>query len=976
MQALENATAPAADATRPSSFLSLKWRALILTSLVLLGLAVMYTLLSQANLNLQFDQHREVIHERQARESAQALESSREHLQLLGSLIPALSGMGPALLRGDRARVEASFEPQWPTLQLEGGLDEVRIFAANGTLLASWGEALAAPEPDATPPPTAQWVAQVTRQQAPFTALWCANQCRQYVVVPLLVEGVLAGTVALSRSLGEVALNARRISGSEIGLLVDLTDNSNGLSPERHISTWSGALVILTSEESTLPLLHAAATRWSLEQLREKPGQFAWRDRNLELSALPLDTAQGSRTSHLLLISDITEQVQAIRRDTRAALAVALFGWLAAELLLLGILWGPMDRLRRLSGNLPMLARGEFGPLRKAVGQPRSRITDEIDLINLVTLDLSSQLEALQNRVKIRDKELSTRMVELGRQRDFVNCLLDTARVIIVTQDREGGISLVNAYGLSLLGRTADELRGNDFRAVFMHSATERETNSNPAAVTMDSSPQEESALLLDRHVEPRTIAWYHAPLPQTESGDTAVISVGLDITERKAAEERLTWLASHDPLTNLPNRRAFQNAMEAALATPSSRGAVLFLDLDEFKDVNDFSGHQTGDQLLQLVAEALDEAIGTEGMVARLGGDEFGLLLRDADEPQARALAERMLRHLERVALPVSNLRHRTTASIGIALFPRHGINAKDLMASADLAMYQAKNIGPGNWHMLPTSTKVREAVQERVYWVEYLRDALLEGRFELYAQPLLRLADNNISYYEILVRMRGPHGELIQPTRFIPVAEQSRQIIEIDRWVLRHSLKLLQQLHQTRPEVQLAVNISAHTLHSGDLFQILVEELRNHQVNPARLTLEITETAAITDFVMARSLIARIRELGCHFSLDDFGVGFSSFHYLRQLPASVVKIDGTFIRDLDRSADDRLLVQAMINIAHGFGKRTAAEYVGSESILEILRGYGVTYVQGFFVGHPRPVAELFDIASGEADQEHEHKE
>ncbi len=962
MQSMATESIPAADSTRSGSFLSLKWRALILTSLVLLGLAVMYTLLSQANLNLQFDQHREVIHERQARESAQALSSSREHLQLLGSLIPALSGMGPALLLGDRARVESSFEPQWPALQLEAGLDEVQIFAANGTALAAWGDVLNAPDPDTVPPPIARWVDQVTQQQAPFAALWCVDQCRQYVVVPLLVDGVLAGTVALSRSLGEVALNARRISGSEIGLLVDLTDNSNGVFSERHIRPWSGAVVILTGEDTVLPVLHGVATQWSLDQLRQKPRQFEWGGRSLELSALPLDTAQGSRTGHMLLISDITEQILAIRKDTRIALAVALFGWLAAELLLLGILWGPMDRLRRLSGNLPMLARGEFGPLRRAVGQPRNRVVDEIDLINLVTLDLSSQLEALQTRVRIRDRELSTRMVELGRQRDFVNCLLDTARVIIVTQDREGRISLVNAYGLSLVGRAASELRGRDFQTVFMGGA-EHEANPNVLAGAMNGPRQEESALLLDRHAEPRTIAWYHAPLPQTESGDTAIISVGLDVTARKAAESRLTWLASHDPLTNLPNRRAFQDAMEAALSDPSARGAVLFLDLDEFKDVNDFSGHQTGDQLLQLVAEALDEAIGTDGMVARLGGDEFGILLCDADEPQANALAERVVRRLERVALPVSNLRHRTTASVGIALFPRHGMNARDLMASADLAMYQAKNIGPGNWHMLPTSTEIRRAVQERVYWVEYLRDALLEGRFELYAQPLLRLADNDTNYYEILVRMRGRNGELIQPNQFIPVAEQSRQIIEIDRWVLRHSLRLLQQLDRTHPKVHLAVNISAHTLHSADLFEILAEDLRNCGVNPARLTLEITETAAITDFVKARSLIGRVRELGCHFSLDDFGVGFSSFHYLRQLPASIVKIDGAFIRDLDRSADDRLLVQAMINIAHGFGKRTAAEYVGSEAILEILRGYGVTYVQGFFVGRPRPVTEIFDV-------------
>lgn len=941
----------------PRAFLSLKWRALLLTSLVLLGLAVMYTVLSHANLKVQFTQHREVVHERQARESAQALANSREHLQQLGSLLPSLSGMGSALLRSDAGEVRAAFDRQWPVIQLEVGLDEVRIFSAEGDALGFWGVPLGrAGNPDV--PPLDRWVEQALRDQVPQTALWCMEQCRQYTIVPLLVDGILGGAVALSRSLAEVALNAQRISGSDIGLLVDRLDVGTG--EARHLAAWSGSLVILTRELTLQPLLEAASRRWSLEGVRQNPQQMDWRDGYYELAALPLTVAPGSRAGDLILVSDITSQVRAIHQDTRTTLAVALSGWLAAELLLLAILWGPMSRLRRLSEHLPLLARGEFEAVRKAVGHPGRHLADEIDLMDMVTLRLSSQLETLEAGVETRDRELSARMVELSRQRDFVNRLLDTARVIIVTQDRNGQISLVNAYGQSLVGAPLADLQNRDFQAVFLNAAGPPtfETTSAPTARTL---PAQEEAALRGHDDQLRTIVWYHAPLANPASGEAAVISVGLDITERKAAEERLAWLASHDPLTNLPNRRAFQSAMEAALAEPAARGAMLFLDLDQFKDVNDFSGHQSGDALLNLVAEALVQAVATDGLVARLGGDEFGILLNGAEEPQAAALAGCIARRLESVALPVGGLRHRTTASIGVAMFPRHGRTVTDLMASADLAMYQAKDSGPGQWHILPTANQVRAAMQERVYWVEYLRDALMDGRFELFAQPLLRLADDHINHYEILVRMRGPDGDLVAPNRFIPIAEQSRQIVDLDRWVLRESLKLMQALHRKDADLHLAVNLSAHTLHTADLYGILVEELTRYQINPKRLTLEITETAAVTDFIKVRSMIAKIRELGCRFSLDDFGVGFSSFHYLRQLPASSVKIDGLFIRDLDRNPDDRLLVQAMVNIAHGFGKQTVAEYVGSEEILTLLRSYGVTYAQGFHIGHPRPVTEVF---------------
>ncbi|AHE97201.1 bifunctional diguanylate cyclase/phosphodiesterase [Thioalkalivibrio paradoxus] len=940
-------------------FLSLKWRALLLTSLVLLGLAAMYTLLSHANLNLQFEQHREVIHERQARESKLAMASSQEHLQQLGSLLPSLSGMGPALQRRDRSAVAASFDPQWPVIQLEVGVDEVLIFSSEAEQLGAWGEPLGNPERGAAPPIT-DWIREALDQQTPRHALWCENRCRQYAVVPLLVDGMLGGAVVLSRSLAEVALNAQRISGSDIGLLIDRAQPDPDLVPDRHLEPWSGNVAILTGELHTRPVLHAASSLWTLETLVHSPRQLDWQDQHYELTALPLEVTPGSRAGHLLLISDITEQMHAIRQDTRTALAVALSGWLAAELLLLGILWGPMDRLRRLSEQLPLLARGEFQAVRRAVGQPRKQLADEIDLIDVVTLDLSSQLEALEERVKARDRELSARMVELGRQRDFVNRLLDTARVIIVTHDAGGRVSLVNAYGQSLVGQSGDEIRGQHFRDVFMNGGGDRPTE--------ELLSQEETALI-GNDGESRTIAWYHAPLHNAETGNATVISVGLDVTARKAAEERLSWLASHDPLTNLPNRRAFQLAMEQAFERPSARGAILFLDLDQFKDINDFSGHQSGDQLLNLVAEALEEVVGTDGIVARLGGDEFGILLRDAEEAQATALAERVARRLERVALPVGGLRHRTTASVGVALFPRHGDNPLDLMASADLAMYQAKDAGPGHWHILPTANKVREAVQERVYWVEYLRDALVEEKFELFAQPLLRLADDHVNHYELLVRMRGPNGELVSPGRFIPIAEHSRQIVELDRWVLRKALELMHRLHRSRPDLHLAVNLSAHSLHSEDLYDMLAGELRRLGIDASHLTLEITETAAVTDFVKAKGMISRIRELGCHFSLDDFGVGFSSFHYLRQLPASFVKIDGLFIRDLERNSDDRLLVQAMVNIAHGFGKQTVAEYVGSAEVLELLREYGVTYAQGFFISHPMPISEAFGpiLAAGE---------
>ncbi|MFQ3788920.1 EAL domain-containing protein [Halomonas sp. A29] len=933
----------ASTSREPRPYFSLTWRVLALSSLLLLVLAGLFTWLGHANLTRQFEESRKESNQREAREIQLALQRSEVSLQQIAALAAASPDLGPALASGDQTQLVGSLSSQWPTLQLEAGIDEIMVFDAQGRQLAEWGQGQTDQER-----PVQDWIRQVMETEYPLSALRCANDCRQYAAVPILVGGGSVGMVILSRSLADVTRQAQQVSGSDVALLITGAQEAE-VAPERHLANWNGHLAALTHPDHYLPILQQAARVGTLGQILETPLRLQHGGRDYELSAVRMEAEDGRRSSgFFLLAADISTQIRAIQENTRNLLLVGIGGWLAAELLLLAILLRPMARLRRLAGVLPALAHGGFAETRSAIPAPHSRFEDEIDVLEGTTLALSDQLETLEREVTARGFQLAERVDELARERDFVGSLLDTARVFIVTQDAQGRITLVNDYALTTLAMQEERLLGRPFDGVF----TPRESSD-----TDDEMTQEERSLVTADGRQ-RTIAWYHAPLASRSDARASRISVGLDITERKLAEARLTWLAERDPLTELYNRRYFQEVLGNVMRRGRS-GAVLLLDLDHFRDVNELSGHHTGDQLLRMVADTLFQEFGHCGTIARLGGDEFAILLEGADTRKAISIARQITPLLDSTGLDAGGQRHRATSSLGIALFPTHGDNPADLMANADLAMYKAKESGSQRWHLLSTLERAKDELQERVYWVERIRQAIDEEGFELMAQPIVRLSDGDVRHYEVLLRMRGPKGALISPAHFIPVAERSGQIVQIDRWVLRHSLRALSRVQAQG--ISLAVNLSGQTLHDDGLKQFLMEELSATGADPHHLILEITETAAVTDFSSARGVLQALRDIGCRTALDDFGVGFSSFHYLGELPVDFIKIDGAFIRTLNTNPDSQVIVKAIADIASGFGKLAIAEFVDQEALIPLLISYGISYGQGYHLGKPAPLSDTF---------------
>jgi diguanylate cyclase (GGDEF)-like protein len=431
------------------------------------------------------------------------------------------------------------------------------------------------------------------------------------------------------------------------------------------------------------------------------------------------------------------------------------------------------------------------------------------------------------------------------------------------------------------------------------------------------------------------------------------------DVSARKRYESQLRHMANHDPLTGLYNRKRMDEALDAHVARVrryDATGALLMIDLDHFKQVNDRLGHNAGDEILISVARILQGRVRETDLAARLGGDEFAVLMTEGGAAEAQILAADLSDLIRRrSAVLDGSAPGGLTASIGIAVFDkRANLRPADILVEADTAMYTAKQDGRNRIAAYVTDDGVRHRLAARLTLHNQIDTALTEDRFELHLQPIMDLRTGAIGRYEALLRMVDESGALIPPATFLYVAERFDQIHAIDRWVIEHAIALLPRM---APEQAIEINLSGRSLGDPLLAPYISDVIAAAGADPHRLIFEITETAAIENIHRAREFADELTALGCRFALDDFGAGFGSFYYLKYLPFDYLKIDGEFVKNCTESRTDQLVLQACAQLARGLGKETIAEFVENAEILRFVRALGLDHAQGYEIARPQPV-------------------
>lgn len=514
-----------------------------------------------------------------------------------------------------------------------------------------------------------------------------------------------------------------------------------------------------------------------------------------------------------------------------------------------------------------------------------------------------------------------------------------------------------------LLGTDAQDLEQRPLPALAASGADRHELYRTFAELRRDPTAVYRAELRLRGTKEPIPV---EITVTATSSpGERALAIVHVhDVSERRAYEARLAYAADHDPLTGLFNRRRFEEELARAVAMAHRHqrpAALLLLDLDQFKYVNDAHGHLSGDEVIATIAIRLRRRLRDTDVLARIGGDEFGVILVEADAARAEGIAQELLESLRQT--PVTAQAGHTTASIGIApITPAWPLSAGELLMEADIAMYRAKEAGRNQVCVAGRERHEHEEMKAGRTWVDRIRRALDDHRFVLYAQPIVRTSDGTIDRYELLIRMHDDDGRIVGPGSFLPVAEHFGLIQDIDRWVAREAIATL----AAHPTLNLAINLSGASIGDRRTVDELAAMLTAEGIDPHRFSVEVTETIAITSLDVARTFARSLTDLGCRLALDDFGAGFGSFAYLKHLPFTCLKIDGEFIRGIAAGRADRLTVEAIVQIARGLGKQTTAEYVGDRQTLDIARAIGVDLAQGYFIGRPVPLAEVIPRSDG----------
>lgn len=948
-------------------FFSLKWKVVVLFSLILLIVNVGITGMGYLEQRRLFNTYQVQIREQQARQVKALLEKSFYKLEQIAQMIPALAGAATPSREIPLAdKLQNFFTHSASTLDLEWGLEEASYYSGQNERLFSWQ----IKQHDNGS--FKNLVSAVNASELPLTMLHCGLRCSQFVAVPLLDNGKKAGVLLVGRSLAELVIEFTELAKADVAVISKPKTLNRLAGNSRYLRRWQRYIAAASNLNHLIPLLEAFTEQSDLKLLITSEFTGSYNQRHYAMSVVPASSDTGIISADFLIVTDITSVVSQIRAATIKSVLIGLIGFIISEILLLLILRQPLKRLLLISDSLPLLAKNAFNQVRdKITSKHLSLYRDEIDIAGESAIELTHTLERLNQEVKNQTESLMKHSEELSSERDFLTAIMNSAQVIILTQDCDGAILTINQEGREFIGVRNYQRGSRYFSDIFMTTEDDEELQHALTRIKIGMiSSYLHDASSFSSDGNKRTISWIHSHLPGRPYPNVPILlSVGLDITDREAAKQRLSWLANHDPLTELYNRRCFQVEFEKILTLAERyhhHSSLLFFDLDHFKFINDSSGHQAGDALLQKVAKKLREITRSSDLVARLGGDEFAVVIPESDTQGAIQFAEKLARELKQVTLPFKGRSYRISTSTGIVTYPEHGSDFQELLSNADLAMYQAKESGRDTWHVFSDSEQARELMNAKVTWKDKIEQALADDRFILYFQPIMHIASGEISHYEVLIRMVEKDASIVMPGEFIPVAERTGQIHQINRFVLQASIEKLAGMQGLEKPINLSINLSGRVMDDPQLLQQLTHLLNDSGVNPQQLVFELTETAALADVNAAERLMTELQALGCRFALDDFGVGFSSFYYLRELPLDIVKIDGSFIKQLPSNPKDQVFVKALTEMANALGKETVAEFVEDEPTLKLLAELGVIYAQGYHIGKPSPEIPLVSADGG----------
>lgn len=921
---------------RKQSFISLKWKMFALMAIALTVVAIGISWATYLFQEKQLQRERAFQIERNSLELAAQIGRTKENL--VNQLEYINFGV---LQQADVTSLDhyiSSVEAKSSRLMLITGMQSLSIVNAEGQLLISFGE---------TATDMLSLIStHAIENEAPIITTSCTAVCNVYAAIPVLLDNQVVSISATS-PLTEVIEKTKEASAWDVGIYQP--------SAKPDSDSWVDSIVSMTNYAQLIPLLKEAPSYFKPEN--GLPAIYKSNGSIYELVSTRVELADDSE-AYWILLSDVTASYSEIKKNTLQLLFITWAALLICALWLARLAHPNLLGLSVIPKVMNSLAKHDFDSAHEQINANSSffdkKYPDELTVLAETTAAMSSELERLDDEMEDRNLNLQISNNELAKQRDFVSGLLDNAQAVIVVQNSQGECRSINKFGRLLLGKTESQCIGLKFQQLF--GSLTQESKSEIAHVSNGRRRlfRHETQILSSDGIT-TSLSWMHSSLLQQED-QNSVLSIGMDITEQKHVQHQLHWLAIHDPLTELLNRSGLQRKLQSSIQRAKAENtklALIFIDIDHFKRVNDAFGHPIGDKLLSQVASSLSSILSPGDTLSRWGGDEFVLLFENlTDQYDALGKAQLCKNQISNVFL-LEGKEVFISASIGVSIFPEFGDNMTSLVKNADVALFKAKQEGRNQ--IVLYSPEHDAEYEERISLDTDLRYALSRDELYLQYQPQICAKTHRVIGVEALIRWNHPVHGFISPDRFIPLAEESGQIIEIGDWVIEQACDRLNEWQDLLdPGFKISVNVAGPQIIDKAFYNRVETIVNNAGIDPNCLEFEITETFIMTQPEETVAKLSQLKELGITMAIDDFGTGYSSLSYLKSLPIDKLKIDKSFVCDIGQNTEDEKIAKAIVALGHSLNLKVIAEGVESVSQGEFLAVEGCDEFQGYYFSRP----------------------
>jgi len=840
---------------------------------------------------------------------------------------------------------KSQLDEQWPRWHSSWDLENITFFDKNAQPVKSWGNQFS---------DSVESVLKVLNLSKSEQQIFCLERCFQQVIVPVNDRLGSKGAFRIIRSLDNVILKYKQATNSDLGLLVAIPT----VGAETN-SLWSYQLMEISAPEKNRKVFDYLVKKYSVEQLLAENIIFKLADGVFDVGVSNLKLSQENQAL-FLLVEDLTVNYGNLNKELKKVWIYGVISFLASLFLFVAILHLALRRVSNLSQAIPMLSDHQYDSFRQRINAPEiSNLgNDELDHLTLSALTLANQLENLELNMRRNTFMLFEKTQDLAKERDFVQQLVDFAPIIIITQKVDGIILSINKAGVAAFALENADIVGQVFDVFLPDYDHEHLVKLNQLRRgNVVQHVHASSFLVTDSKLIP-FISWQHTLLtPQSEGSELVILSLGMDISDRKVADEYTLKVASYDYLTGLTSRRKFHDDLLVELSAANRYGyqvALFYLDLDQFKSIANLSGSDAGDLLLLRAAISLKKALRESDMLSRIGGTEFVIIMSHFEMATIDDIAKKILHTLSLLEFSFDGHSYNVIASIGISIYPLHGQTINELLANSNMALVESKASGLGQYRVFSVDCDYQLKLSQMAFWRDVLEQAIEQDRFVLFYQPILHISRNLVDCYQCSLCLEMPDKQYTAAAEFLSYAEELGLMGKIDRLFFSKAMQKLLEFEYEGKAPKLFVNLSSYSLNDNAFVADFISLLDTVRISPAKLVFEITEAAAVANLPMAELVIQQLHALGCSVALDKFGIGFSSFYYLKKLSVDYVKIDGSFIKDLDNNDDDRLFVQSIVGVAKAYNKMTVAEHVETAAILDRLKALGIDYAQGNHLGNP----------------------